>query len=109
MTGGADADQFMFQALDTVFDTITDFATAQGDKLAFTGSVFGSLATGALDPLRFEQNATGVASTTDARFVFSTGSSILFFDADGSGGGAAVAIVTLTGITSLGVNDFLTI
>jgi serralysin len=107
MTGAADADQFMFQALDTVFDTITDFTTAQGDKLAFTGSVFGSLAAGALDPLRFEQNAAGTASTTDTRFIFSVNTSTLFYDADGSGGGAAVAVVTLTGITNLGASDFL--
>ena len=38
MTGGAGADRFMFNGLiNNGADTITDFSTAQGDKLVFTG------------------------------------------------------------------------
>ncbi len=98
MTGGLDADQFVFLALDSVTDTITDFNVAQGDKLVFLASQFGQT---------FDSNPTGTAGSPTTRFIFSTNDSTLYYDADGSDPGARVAVVTLTGVTTLSSSDLL--
>ena len=80
-------------------DHIVDFSGhgGQNDELDFDHLAFGSgLAaggadTGTLDASHFVANATG-ATTADEKFWYNTSNSTLYYDADGSGGGAAVAI-----------------
>ncbi len=47
-----------------------------------------------------------VASTTGAAFLFDTASGALTFDADGNGAGAAIPIITLSGVASLTAANF---
>jgi hypothetical protein len=78
-----------------------DFTIAQSDKLQFVGSAFGGLAAGALNAANFVSGAPPVAGAAVPTFLFNTTTRLLSFDADGTGGGAAVNIATLnTGISN---------
>ena len=78
-------------------------------------------ASGALDDAIFAQlggpgalNAsafvTGTAATeADDRIVYNSATGQLFYDADGSGAGAAVLFATLTGAPLLAASDFIVI
>ncbi|MBF0627904.1 MAG: hypothetical protein HQL91_06765 [Magnetococcales bacterium] len=95
LAGGTGADQFKFTTASQGRDTITDFSTSQGDKLAFVSTNFGNLAVGNLATSRFRASSTGVATTTAHRFLFNTSTGVLRYDADGTGSGSAVSIATL--------------
>jgi Ca2+-binding RTX toxin-like protein len=105
LTGRSGADQFKFDVLPGVTnkDTITDFVNGT-DKLLFSLKIFSALGkkAGAVSSDQFVQGA-GVTQGQDAtdRLVFNTGTSTLYYDADGSGAIASVAVAVLTGITSL--------
>jgi Ca2+-binding RTX toxin-like protein len=98
LTGGAGADVFV---LDTAtgaanVDTITDFTSAS-DKIQLSSAIFtkagslGNLANGA-----FWSGAAVVSGhDADDRFVYNTTTGNLYYDADGSGTGAASLIATL--------------
>ena len=100
LTGGNGADRFVFNfALSATSnkDTITDF-TSGTDKIQLSkavmtalGSTLGTLATG-----QFWSGA-GVTAGHDGddRIVYNTTTGILYYDADGSGAGAAVQIALL--------------
>lgn len=98
ITGGAGADTFVFGSFGVTSDSITDFTTAS-DRLAFDSSVFTAIgglgAFGAGDARYVEGAFTSGQDATD-RIIFNTTTGNLYYDADGSGGGAAVLIVTLT-------------
>jgi Ca2+-binding RTX toxin-like protein len=98
LTGGDGSDLFIFEtrASKKNLDIITDFDAAN-DLLIFEIEDFRVLDEG---PLAEDQFVTGsVAVDADDYFVYSNGT--LFYDADGSGKGKAVAIVTLTGSPAL--------
>jgi hypothetical protein len=44
--------------------------------------------------------------TGTGQFVFNTGTSILLWDADGSGGATGIKIAKLQGVTTLSTGDF---
>jgi hypothetical protein len=57
--------------------------------------------------VEFISGAGAVADEAEATFAFDTTTGVLTFDPDGSAAGqAAITIVTLTGVTDLGVADF---
>lgn len=95
LTGGAGADLFRFTATSDGRDILTDFNAGQGDKLNFVSANFGELPTGALGSSRFVANASGTLTASGQRFVFNTTTRVLSYDADGRGGGAAVALALL--------------
>lgn len=103
LVGGADADVFVFDSWDgsnPFGDTITDFVSGV-DRLAFaTGDFAGMDGT-----LRF-QNGTSAGGSGQSWFFFNDATDRLFWDADGTGGAAAVWVATLTGVTSLTAADF---
>ena len=111
MIGGTNADVFRWLATNHGRDTIAGFVAGQ-DDLAFSASGFGG---GLVDqvPLtatQLEVNATGLASTTAVRFVLNTVTSVLTYDADGSGSGKPVTIVTFAdGPPALTTADFVII
>ena len=113
LTGGAGADRFVYAATTDGADHITDFSghDGQGDLLAFDHRAFGNgLAvggadTGTLDPSHFVANATGATSVTEV-FWYNTTDHTLYYDADGSGTGAAVAITVLDNNFLLNHMDF---
>jgi Ca2+-binding RTX toxin-like protein len=103
LTGGAGADIFVFSSKlsNNNIDTITDFS---GDKLHLSSKVFSKLK-GKTDLSDFF--VVGEAKDANDFLIYDNG--ILYYDVDGSGGKAAVAVVALTGQPTLTLNDFLII
>jgi Ca2+-binding RTX toxin-like protein len=108
--GGAGRDSFVFNtALGTNnIDEIVDF-NRQEDTIHLENAIFFGLLEGPLAAQAFAANASGSATTADARIIYNTASGQLSFDADGSGGGAAVSFAVLNGAPSLSWDNFLVI
>ena len=103
--GNVGADVFVLTPTYADRDVIRDFEAA--DQLEVSASLFGGgLAAGSLGANQFTSNGTGVASTTDQRFIYNNTNGVLYFDADGSGATARVQIATLTGVPGLTAIDF---
>lgn len=86
---------FAFNSTAEGLGRILDFSA--GDVIEFSRTAFGNLAAGTLNAANFETNDTG-ASTKAAgtpEFVFNTADSTLYYDADGAGGSAAIAMAKL--------------
>lgn len=100
LTGGLGADTFVFDSAINAgnADRITDFSTAQGDKIQLSASVFSALGV-----------AGGSVTLDGVTLAYSTVTGALTYDADGAGGGAAITIVTLGTTThpALTSGDFL--
>lgn len=108
ITGGTGADWFIFDTRPnktTNVDTIADFKSSEGDKLVLDGEVFAMLID-SLSPENLIINTTGRAVESDDYLIFNSSTSTLFYDADGSGRAAAIAVATLTGISTIGHDDF---
>ncbi len=104
LTGGAGADTFVFgPALATSTDKISDFAHGV-DHLAFHAADYG-LTAGELDPANL---VLGPAAThAHAEFVYDAAKKTLYWDADGFGGAAAVAVATFSTAVTLTAADFV--
>lgn len=110
LTGGTGKDAFVF---DTVpeNDRVTDFDSAAGDTIRLSRAVFaGFAATGTLSADAFVSGG-GVRAARDAddRLAYDTATGVLWYDADGAGGRAAVAIARFGGSVHpvLAVDDIL--
>jgi VCBS repeat-containing protein len=108
LTGGVGGDFFNFQSASDGPDEITDFATGT-DQIRVSASDFGgglaaggavSLVSGS-DP-RANDDATG-------QFLYDTDDGSLFWDADGTGSGAAVLVATLSNVPPLETSDFIVV
>ena len=106
LTGGLGADLFRFASASEGNDTITDFL-AGTDQLQLVSAGFGGLGLGALAAGNFVSGAAPVANQASAQFLYDTGTGQVSFDADGTGGGAAVNLVTLVGAPALTAADFV--
>jgi len=106
LNGGDGADLFVFEtALGAGnVDNISDFVAAN-DTIVLSKSIFTALAGDVLDPSAF---ASGLANqTATTRIVYVAGSGALYYDADGSGAGAAVQFATFIGVSgAVTANDF---
>jgi Ca2+-binding RTX toxin-like protein len=113
LSGGAGADRFVLDApTGTSTDKIMDFAAAATgaatvDKIAFQGSAFGGLAAGALDPSLFVAGTNATAAAGTGQFVYDKLVKTLYWDADGAGAGAKVAVATFNSAVALSAADFL--
>lgn len=97
LTGGTGADHFVL-ALDGSLDTLTDFAPSLGDTIQFNRASFGIAAGAAVS----DYVKLAAAAPDNAHgYILATNTGI-FWDADGSGAGAAVKIATLQ-VTPTGV------
>jgi len=108
MTGGAGRDRFNYAALDIAAnrDTITDF-TPGTDRIVFAHSAFLALTVGPGNSLLPTEFVVGPAATTASQhLVYDQAVGTLYYDADGVGGAAQVAIAQLTGNPVLGTGDF---
>jgi Ca2+-binding RTX toxin-like protein len=110
LVGGTGADSFVFAAApaSTNVDLITDFVSGT-DKAAFDNAVFNALGADgnfAAGDARFFAGA-GATSGHDAsdRIVYNTTTGQLFYDADGSGAGAAQLVATFQGAPAIAATD----
>ena len=112
LTGGSGYDAFRFDILpDAGADVITDFAVGV-DKILLSKAVFAGLAGAALGPLAagLFWSGAGVTAAHDAddRLVYDTTTGTLYYDADGLGGAAAIALATFGGAKPLlSAGDFI--
>jgi hypothetical protein len=104
MTGGPGADLFRYLSASHGQDSITDFLPGV-DKIQLVSSGFANLPVGALAAGKLVSGAAPVANQAGAQFLYNTTSGLLAFDADGTGGGAAVNLVTLVGQPALTATD----
>ncbi|WP_275783616.1 calcium-binding protein [Pararhizobium gei] len=105
LAGGAGKDTFVFDTspVRANADIILDFRPKH-DRLQLDSSVFAGLATGALEPEAFIKGRTALEA--DDRILYNKSSGHLLFDADGSGGVAAVRFATIDRGLSLTASDF---
>ena len=94
LDGGAGSDTFLYFSKDEGTDIIVNFEVI--DFIAFKGSAFGGLSTGALDASRFWSSATGVAHDADDRFIFNTSDDSLSYDSNGNAAGGAFKLADMT-------------
>ena len=106
LTGNGGADRFVFNAplnATTNVDKVTDFKTAEGDKLVLSALMFDGLSAGGT--VLLETGTT--ASTANPTVLYNNG--ILSYDKDGNGATAAVNFAELQGAPTLSSTDFVII
>jgi Ca2+-binding RTX toxin-like protein len=100
LTGGGGADLFRLNSTpnaSTNIDTLTDFRGVD-DAIQLENAVFAKLVSvGVLPASNFAANTSGRAVDGNDFVVYETDTGKLYYDADGSGAGAAVQIALLTG------------
>ena len=109
LTGGTGADQFVFDSVldnKTNLDKIADFNRSEGDKLGLDTAIFTKLA-GGISNGNLVVSTTAKAMDSNDYLIFNSKNSTLYFDADGNGKGASVAIAILTGVKELISSDFV--
>ncbi|MDQ1850519.1 S8 family serine peptidase [Gemmobacter fulvus] len=104
ITGGNGADTFVFNSTlgATNVDRILDFNVA-ADTIELENTFFAGLVNGALAAAAFTANLTGAATDALDRIIYETDTGNLFFDADGTGAGAAIRFAQLN--AGLGVTN----
>lgn len=105
LTGGKGADRFVFNDFNSK-DKVTDFISKEGDKLIIDKTVFTRL-TDQFSASNLLVNKTGLAADAYDYLIFNSSNKTLYYDADGNGSGAAVAVVELTGVSTLQASDFI--
>jgi Ca2+-binding RTX toxin-like protein len=108
LNGGGGSDLFVFaDALGlSNIDNIQDFVSG-GDRIALDHNIFVGLATGMLAGGAF---VLGTAPRdADDRILYDQASGALYYDADGSGAGAAVQFAMLSGHPPLAASDLVVI
>jgi VCBS repeat-containing protein len=109
LLGGKGEDKFVFETAPhrSSKDVIQDFKVAD-DTIYLAKAAFKRLGheTGDLDASMFRVNHTGRAKDKDDHIIYDKDSGILYYDADGSGKGAAVAFATISEKLKLTNDDF---
>ena len=110
LTGGSGDDRFVFSTnfSSTNIDTITDFVS-DTDKLVFSKSILGKVYNSTPKTLAADLvvSADPKASDKTDHLLYNTNTGALMYDVDGSGSGAAVTVVILTGHPTLAATDIL--
>jgi len=106
LTGGAGLDRFIFDAAlgTSNVDKITDF-TAADDALYLDRSIFSAIGSGALAASAFV--AGTAAGDANDRILYDSATGNVWYDADGSGAGAAVMFANLGAGTLLTAADVI--
>jgi Ca2+-binding RTX toxin-like protein len=105
------SDNFRFSALpgSANADVVAGFASGT-DEIHLDNSAHAGLGAGgkfAAADGRFWASATGTAHDADDRVIYNTSTGQLWFDADGSGAGAAQLVATLQGAPALAASDIV--
>jgi serralysin len=99
LQGGAGGDQFRYEGGETGMDRILDFVSGS-DKIALSGAFFTPTGTVAF--------ATGTEATSASSTVlYDPTTGIVYYDDDGNGAGAAVALAQLNAGQTFTAGDFL--
>ena len=109
LTGGNAPDTFIFDVSPgaTNADVIANFV-GQSDKIGLDGNAHansGASGNFAAGDARFWSSTSGTAHDADDRVIYNTSNGQLWYDADGSGAGAAQLIGTLGGAPTLVATD----
>jgi serralysin len=107
LSGGADDDIYYYASTAHGRDRVLDFNSDQ-DQFHFKASAFG--VEGGYDVVAgetFIANNNPTAQTNEATVLYDTDSGRLFYDEDGTGGGAAILIATIRGAPSVGDDDII--
>ena len=117
LTGGAGADQFVFNTAlkaSTNVASITDFSSAQGDKIDLDHTVFTKLTPGGLGAALangdFYASSSGTAHASTDHILYNTQTGALSYDMDGNGAAAAVQFAVVSNASlhpALTAHDFL--
>ncbi|HWM45154.1 MAG TPA: M10 family metallopeptidase C-terminal domain-containing protein, partial [Burkholderiales bacterium] len=106
--GGTGTDTFVFRETGSGnADKVNDFASGS-DKLVLDASVMSALGAAgnfATGDARFWSSSSGTAHDADDRIVYNITTRQVFYDADGSGSGAAQLIATLQSGAALAATD----
>ena len=114
LTGEAGADKFLFNATlgSTNVDSVTDFNGTQ-DLFQLDNAIFtaiGAVGAFAAGDGRFHAAAgASVAHDANDRIVYNTSTGALYYDADGTGGTAAIRFATLTNLAPLEASDIVVV
>lgn len=105
LNGGTGSDTFVFAAAGSAngVDNIQDFVHGT-DILQFTGTDYGFATGHTLTSSEFTVGSAAVGSS--AQFVWNSTTHTLYFDDDGTGGHAAIAVATFGGGATLTSSDF---
>jgi VCBS repeat-containing protein len=107
LSGGSGADTFVFQSDADGSDEINDFVSGS-DTLQILASGFGGGLT-AGGTVSLVSNSDPTASGASGQFLYDTDDGTLYWDADGTGAGAAVLIATLSNLPTLAASDFVVV
>lgn len=105
---GGGADVVVFQTAAEGGDTVGGFSAAD-DVFQFVAAGFSGLVAGSdLDVTgQFASNTSGTATQAFGQIVYDSDDGKLYWDADGTGGGAAVLLATVSGAPALTADNFL--
>ena len=110
--GGGGADTFIFRETGTSnADSVRDWASGS-DKVALDNSpmsALGAMGNFAAGDARFWSSSTGTAHDANDRVIYNTSTGSLYYDADGSGAGAAQLIATFQGAPGVAATDITVI
>jgi Ca2+-binding RTX toxin-like protein len=110
--GGAGADTFVFRETGTAnADSIADWTSAT-DEIALDNSALTALGADGdfvAGDARFWASSTGVAHDANDRVIYNTSTRGLYYDADGSGSGAAQLIATVQAGATVAATDIVVI
>ncbi|TFF22003.1 hypothetical protein E3C22_15250 [Jiella endophytica] len=109
LTGGRGSDVFAFSSTlgANNVDTVTDFSLVEDDAIWLDDVVFTALSVGALSSAAFTIGA--MAADASDRIIYDQTNGRLLYDADGTGGGAAIHFATLDAGLNLTADDFLVV
>lgn len=111
LIGGRGADHFVFDSAQkgAKRDVVVDFRHGQGDQVWISKAVFTGFAD--LGTVLADQFVKGAGVTrgldADDRLAYDTATGLLYYDADGAGGSAAVALALFKGTPGLVAADFV--
>jgi uncharacterized delta-60 repeat protein len=113
LTGGLGSDVFRFDrtalSSSTNLDTIFDF-TQGVDSIQLENAIFKKLTvTGTLSAANFHASTDGTALDANDYIQYNAMTGALYYDADGSGAGAAIQFVTLVGAPAITAADFVVV
>ena len=107
LQGNSGADTFLYNSVDEAGDFIQDFLSSD-DSFAFGAEAFGfDVGETLVEGVNFFSGEAPVSTNAEASFLFDTATNTLFYDADGSGDGAAVLIADLQDFAIVTVEDFV--